>query len=300
MRLGARGRQQHGVRIHAKAVIGEPLPVSQVVLRLVPGAREVRNLILRDSGCVQALGGALVKRDGERLVWDMVGVVAASPGNQFASQPGVGIHLQHVNAGVRHLQRHDLIERPLPALARLVGQPGDQVDADFADPCLAQAADIVEGHGAGMQPSHGAGFLIDEGLHPQRDAIDPCPYQRGQYFLRERSGRNFHRDLGVRRNLKYRRYGRKESVQLIRRKHAGRAAAQIHRVENRIEPRSAFPGDPGRIRNLPLQVANVSVEQIAREDTRGKVAERTLGPAERHRKIQRGMDFGGQIRCPLA
>ena len=66
------------------------------------------------------------------------------------------------------------------------------------DACLAQAADVVEGHGAGMQASHGAGFLIDEGLHAERDAIDACAEQRGQDFLGERAGRDFDRDLGVR------------------------------------------------------------------------------------------------------
>ena len=120
-----------------------------------------------------------------------------------------------------------------------------------AMPGLAQAADVVEGDGAGVQASDGAGFLIDEGLHSERDAIDAGAEQRGQNFSGERAGRDFDGDLRARGNSKTGADGGKEAVELIGRKDAGRASAEIDRVEQRIEGRAAFAGEPGRIAQSP-------------------------------------------------
>ena len=238
MRLGAGGRWEHGVGIDAEAVVGEALPITQVVARLVAGAGEVGDFILRDAGGVEALGGSLVECDGEGLVGDMVGVVAGATGDEFASQAGVGVHLQHVDADVREFEREGLVERLLPAFGGLVGQAGDEVDADFGDAGVAQAADVVEGDGAAVQAPDGAGFLIDEGLDSERDAIDAGAEQRGQDFGGERAGSDFDGDFGVGRKLKDRGYGGKEAVELIGGEDAGRASAEIDGVEERIEGRA--------------------------------------------------------------
>ena len=138
-------------------------------------------------------------------------------------------------------------------------------------------------------------FLIDEGLHAERDAIDAGAQQRGQNFIGERAGGDFDGELGRGRKLEDSGDGGEEAVELIGGKNAGRAAAEIDGVEARIEGRAEFDGQAGgRVGNRALQVGYVAVEKIAGKDAGGKVAEGTFGPAERDRKIERGMDAGGQ------
>ena len=45
-------------------------------------------------------------------------MVAGASGNEFAAEAGVVIHLQHVDADVRHGEGEELVEGLLPAFER--------------------------------------------------------------------------------------------------------------------------------------------------------------------------------------
>ncbi len=227
-------------------------------------------------------------------------MVARSSGDEFAAEAGVAVNLQHVDADVRNGEGKELIERALPAFLGLIRKAGDEIDADFGDARFAQASDVGEGDVPAVQAAHRARFPIDKRLYAERDAIDACAQQRGQNFIGERAGGDFDGTLGRGRKLESPRDCGEEAVELIGGQNARRAAAEIDRVEMRIEGCAKFAGKRGGSGNRALQVRHVTVKEVAGKDAGGKIAEGTFGPAERHRKIKRGMNAGGQGKKALS
>src|SRR5487761_1843647 len=104
------------MRIQSEAEIRLASPVLEIMARPIPRAREVRNLILRDSSRAEMLHGfAIHVRDG-LLIRHHANSVARASGDHLAAQPGIFIHVEHVYAQVRYAGRDGLRKRIAPAL----------------------------------------------------------------------------------------------------------------------------------------------------------------------------------------
>ena len=134
------------MRIDSESEIGLACPVLEIVRRVPysdavryrPG--EVRNLILLDAGSRQPITSDEVKVGGEIVVGNIMRVVATAAGQQLVAQTGVFVHLQHVDADVRHACSERFGQRKIPAFLRLVRQPGNEINADIANAASPQAA----------------------------------------------------------------------------------------------------------------------------------------------------------------
>ncbi len=72
--------------VHTEPEIWLARPVLQVVGRLVTRTSEVRNLVLGDTGSVQAFARMLVKIGGKVFVGNEMSVILRASRDQFASQ----------------------------------------------------------------------------------------------------------------------------------------------------------------------------------------------------------------------
>ena len=142
------------MRIHAEAQIWLARPVLQVVPRFLARTREIRNFILHDSRRAQPFAGALIHFRGQFIAGHKVRMVARAAGDEFASQPGIFVHFQHVNTGVRHAAANNFIQRCFPACRGLVRQSGNQVHIDIADASGAQPRHIGQSNVARVQATN--------------------------------------------------------------------------------------------------------------------------------------------------
>ncbi len=91
-----------------------------------------------------------------------MGVVFCAACHQFAAQPRIVVHFQHVHADVRDAAGDRLGNGKLPTLRRLVRQPGDQINVDVLNAGGAQARDVVEYRVALMQAPDRRSFAVHE------------------------------------------------------------------------------------------------------------------------------------------
>ena len=145
--------------------------------RLATQASEVRNLVLLDTRSFQSVTSGIIQIGCQVLVRDEVGVVPCTAGEEFSTEPGVFIHLQHINADMGQAGIDRRRQRNFPARGALVGQPGNEVDAQIRQSSVAEASDIIFNGFPLVQAPHRSGFPVHEGLHPQAHAIDAATQQ---------------------------------------------------------------------------------------------------------------------------
>ncbi len=159
----------------------------------MPRAREVGNLILRDSGGAELLAGLGIHVCDGWLVRHHADTVTRASGDDLASQPGIFIHIQHVDAQMRHAGGDSLRQRISPALPGLVRKTGDQVDVDVVDAGGTKPFDFIERDGASMGASHRGCFMIHKRLHAQADAVESQARHGPQQFVTQLAGGTFQR-----------------------------------------------------------------------------------------------------------
>ena len=213
-------------------------------------------------------------------------MVARAAGDKFASQPGIFVHLQHVNAGVRHAAANKFIQRCFPACRGLVRQAGDQVHIDVADPCPAQPRHIGQSNVARVQATNGARFGIHERLHAQVDPIHAAARQRIYHGVAQCARGAFHRDFAIVGNIESFANRRENRLQLRRLQQTRRAAAEINGINFALEFAASLDGDGFCRSNIGAKPVHIALHPPAGKNIRGKVAVTAFGFAERHRDVQ--------------
>jgi hypothetical protein len=170
--LGSRGGfAKHGGGVETKAEVGAALPVAKVVAGLVAGASEIGDFVLRQTYAVEGIDCVLVHACDGVVGGDDVGVVASAAGEEFATKAGLVVDFEHVDAGMGNARARESGDRFLPRGEGLAGQARDEVEVDVGDSSSAEAAEVLEDHGAIMEAAGLAGFPVDEGLNSKADAI---------------------------------------------------------------------------------------------------------------------------------
>ena len=237
---GAVGGEEHGVGVEAEAEVGLAVPVLEVVAGAVAVAGEVRDLVLGDAGGVEAGAGELVEVGGFVVRGEVGGAVAGAGGEGFATEAGVFVELEEVDADVRDAGGDGLIEGVEPGGFGLVGEAGDEIEAEVGDAGAADAVDLGEALGGGVQAADGGGLAIDEALDAEGEAVDAVVLEGFEGGVGELAGGGFDGDLGVGR------YGEggfelvEEGMDLLGREQAGGSAAEIDRVDELWERRADF------------------------------------------------------------
>jgi len=103
------------------------LPIAQIMTRANAGRQKIRDLILLEPALGQPFRLACTSGPWRRRGYE-ARRVARSAGKHLAAKTRILVHLQHVNAGVRHsgVQQHG--ERFFPRGGGLSGKSGDQID----------------------------------------------------------------------------------------------------------------------------------------------------------------------------
>ena len=86
-------------------------------------------------------------------------------------------------------------ERLSPALPRLVGQAGNQVDVDVVDAGGTKAIDLAKGNGSRVRAPHSRCFVIHKRLHAETDAVEAKSGKGLQQFVAQLARSAFQRNF---------------------------------------------------------------------------------------------------------
>lgn len=124
-------------------------------------------------------------------------MIARAACDQLATEPGIVIHLEHVNASVRHLAGDGLLQGLFPTFRALMRQAGNQIDIDVRNPGRAQSCNVVQNGRPIVQPAYRSRLGVNEGLHAQADPVHPASEKDFQDLLTQSSGRTLDGDFGT-------------------------------------------------------------------------------------------------------
>ena len=131
-----------------------------------------------------------------------MGVEALTAGHDLASEARVFVDLKHINAEVSQANAGCDIERVLPACGGLVGEAGNQVDADIGYTRCLEPEDFADAVALGVAAADGRAFAIDERLNAEADAIHALMLGFGEDGVRDLAGCGFEGDLGAGSDVK--------------------------------------------------------------------------------------------------
>ena len=212
----------------------------------MPRAAEIRNLVLRQACRGQRLKRRLIHARNSIVGGHQLREVARAAGQHLAAQARVVVHLQHVHAGVRHAALHQHPQRLLPRSRRLPGQPRNQVHIHVCNSRGPQTLNVVEHHGARMQPAAHLRLAVNKRLHAQAHARNTRRNQSGQRLIGKLARRALYGDFHIRRHRKLPTHRREQPLDQVRLQQARRPAAQINRVHHVRNFRIEFSRPIGR------------------------------------------------------
>ncbi len=273
------------MRIDAKPQIWLPSPILQVVPRRMPCPREVRDLILLQSGLAKPLTRPRIKLRHRLIAGHRRRLVTRAARNQLLAQPRLLIDLQHVHTRMRHSGFDHRIERPFPTRSRLPRQPRNQVQADLRDPRRTHSRNLRLASLRCMQPAHRSRLRIHKRLNPEADAIHSLRHRFVERRLRHLPRRALQRHLGPCRNRKLFTKRRKDPAQMNRLQQTRRPTAKVDRIDSSRQLCPQLRGPHPSSSDLRNQPIDVAIHPLQPKRPRGEVAERTLRLAERHRDI---------------
>ena len=171
----------------------------------MPRASKVGNFILRDSGRLQPLARRLIQSRGQisssgtKCAWYLgPPAISSRPRRESSSTSS----MYTLTCGRRGSDC--LVQGELPALRRLVRQPGNQIDIDVRNSRGAQAGDILEHGGlacADAPPRPPPASTND--CTPRLTRFTPQPRKTSIMASGQRAGGAFHRDLGIAATAKF-------------------------------------------------------------------------------------------------
>ena len=203
-------------------------------------------------------------------------MVARAACHQLAAEARILIHLEHVDAHVRYAGGDYLLERVAPAFRSLVWQSGDEVDAEVGDPRTTQVLNIGERDRARVQAADRAALLIDKRLHPKADAVYPAAHKGVHDFGSQCARCAFDRDFCIRRDGEPPPHFGEEELQLVGSEYTRRSSSQVDRIDLAVDLGARLRRQSLSALNFRSHRVDITIEQLAREDARGEVAERAL------------------------
>ena len=212
-------------------------------------------------------------------------VVSRAPGHYLATQPRIFIHLEHVNARMRHACVDRLLQRLLPACFSLVRQPGNQVNIDVRNPRRPQPLDLFQRDLSRMQTRHARRLLVDKRLHAQAHAIHATREQRLDHFGRKRSRRALNCDLRVVRNHKLTANRCEQPLQLRRLQQSRSSTTEINRIRLALDHSTHLRHTLLEALYVFADAIDIASEHRLREHARGEVTVAAFGFAERNRDV---------------
>jgi hypothetical protein len=159
-----------------------------------------------------------------------VGNVVFGQRGRKLGEPGVGLDGEVIDRDVRWRERQRLREVGLEVLERLARQRVHQVEVEGVEGAggLFHGGD---GLGAVVHAAERRQVLVVEALHAHRQARDAGGAVRAKAVALEGAGVGFERDLAIGRELEARAHIAEQAVDGLRRKQAGRAAADEDGVD---------------------------------------------------------------------
>ena len=139
---------------------------------------------------------------GGFFVGDKVRVIARSSGDQFAAQPRIFVHFEHVDAHVRGAGRERFCRATAARFRRSgAASPAIRSMLIFVIPAARRRAMSSSTVARLCKRPTAAASAIDERLHAQADAIHAAAQQALQHFRAQRSRRALDRDFRIRTAL---------------------------------------------------------------------------------------------------
>ncbi len=266
------------------------------------GTGEVGDFVLGETGAGEDFDGGFVHGGDGVVGWDEFGVVTSAASDEFAAETGVFVDLQHIDAGVGNGGFEQDVEGFAPGGERLASEASQQIDVEVGDADLAQALQIAEDIGAGVQASADGALAVEEALDAEADAVDAAFGKGLQGLIGELSGSAFDGDFGVGGEYEFLADGAEDGVKVSRREQNGRAPAEVNGVNDagQMDPERVSAGVAVmEVFDESLDVATVLAGGI---DAGGEVAVRAFGAAEGDGEVESDRDIlirRGELRCGL-
>ena len=244
------------------------------------GAGEVGDFVLVESVGGEGFERRFVEAGYGVVGGDQIGVVAGTAGEKFAAEAGVFVDFKHVDAGVGGAGFGEDGEGFLPGGEGLPGEAGEQIEVDVGDACGAEAGEVVEDDGAGVEAAGGGGFLVDEGLYAEGDAVDAGGGEGGEGFVGDLAGGALDGDFGVGGEAEVGAHGGEEAGHVRAGEDGRSASAEVHGVHGarQVNVHAGGPlGSGGHVGDEAVDVACVFAGGV---DTGGEVAVGALGATE--------------------
>src|SRR5580693_8603266 len=127
-------RPRKRMRPRPKSQISFPPPILQIVPRLGPRLRPIRNLIMVITQVSQKRASRFIKLRHDVIAWHSPRAVPRPTLQNLQPQPAPLVHLQQINRNMLRRELSQLPERLLPTLRRLIWQPGNQVKTNIPNP----------------------------------------------------------------------------------------------------------------------------------------------------------------------
>src|SRR2546426_1758306 len=169
-------RPRKRMRSRPKSQVRLAPPVFQVVLRLKPRLRPIRNLVVMIPRRSQSFLRHLIKLRHLIFARHSPSAVLLTTLQQFLPKPAALINLQQINRNMLRRKHSQLIQRVPPALLRLVRQTRNQIKADVPYPRLAQNRHRAVNIRPPVHPPRRNQFLVHERLQPKTDPVNPRPH----------------------------------------------------------------------------------------------------------------------------
>jgi len=115
----------------------------------------------------------------------------------------------------------------------LAGEAGDEVAVDVGDTGMAQAGEVVQDNGAGVEAAADLRFAVNEGLDAEADAVDSDGLEGGEGVVGDLAGGALDGDFRVGMDLELMAHGLEEALEMLRGEEAGSAAAEEDGVDGR-------------------------------------------------------------------
>ncbi len=179
-----------------------------------------------------------------------------------------------------------LVEGVEPGGFGLVGEAGDEVEAEVRDAGAADAIKFGETLGGGVEAADGGGLAIDEALDAEGEAVDAVVLEGLEGGVGELAGRGFEGDLGVGGEGEVALEEMEDRLDLIGGEEAGGASTEVEGGDEFRQGGADGGGAMAGVGDLAGEGFDVGGKAAGREAVRGEVAEGALGAAERDGDVE--------------
>jgi len=182
----------------------------------------------------------------------------------------------------------------------LAGEAGDEVAVDVGDTGMAQAGEVVQDNGAGVESAADLRFAVDEGLDAEADAVDADGLEGGEGVVGDLTGGTFDGDFGVGMDRKLVAHGGEEALEVFGSEEAGSSAPEEDGVYGVGQFEAQFVGPVGCGGEVLDEAVDVTGVVAGWVNAGSEVAVGAFRPAEGDGDIEAecvDRRFGGCSHC---